>query len=128
MIDDPQRIRLTVEADYGFRRADEATALGLIVTELAINALRHAFPDQRAGNICVRYRFDAGNWTLSVSDDGIGARRGTGRPGLGTSVIEVLSRQLGAESTVASTDTGTTASVASRRAAPTLARQATGGR
>jgi two-component sensor histidine kinase len=122
MIEDPQRISLTVEADYSFRSADEATALGLIVIELVINALRHAFPDRRSGVIRVRYHLEAGNWTLSVSDNGIGVRHKPGRAGLGTSVIEVLARQLDADNALVSSEAGTTASVASRQRVSEFAR------
>ena len=118
MIDDPQRIVLTVEADFGFRAADDAKALGLIVTELVINALRHAFPDGRAGSITVRYRLEDGQWALSVADDGIGLRRKPGRSGLGTCVVEVLARRLRANTTLVSSGAGTTASVAGTRSLP----------
>ena len=49
-------------------------SLGLIVTELVINALKHAFPDHRKGKIVVSYHCDGDAWTLSVADDGVGIR------------------------------------------------------
>jgi two-component sensor histidine kinase len=72
--------------------------LGLIVTELVINALKHAFPGSRPGRVVVAYEIEPEGWTLSVTDDGIG-RPDPGRGakvGLGTSVVEALARQLGA--------------------------------
>ena len=46
--------------------------MGLIVTELVVNALKHAFPHNGAGAIVVRYESGPTNWRLSVSDDGMG--------------------------------------------------------
>ncbi len=112
MIHDPRHLSLTVEADDSTRNADDSMALGLIVTELVINALKHAFPDHRSGAIKVIYASRADSWTLSVSDNGIGMRLRPGKPGLGTSIVEALSRQLQAEHIVRSGDSGTTVSVA----------------
>ena len=69
--------------------------LGLIVTELIINALKHAFPDHRHGKITVDCEFRGPNWTLSVTDDGVGmpADPADVRAGLGTSIVEALARQ-----------------------------------
>ena len=44
MIHDHDKLRLTVEADESVADADVSVSLGLIVTELVINALKHAFP------------------------------------------------------------------------------------
>ena len=63
--------------------ADASVSLGLIVTELVINALKHAFPDRRKGKILVDYRAYGTEWTLSVRDDGVGMPEGETKPGLG---------------------------------------------
>lgn len=117
-IEEPPRITLTVDADYGMRSSDDATALGLIVTELVINALSHAFPDSRRGTIRVSYLASDEGWTLSVSDNGIGIRRPTAKAGLGTSVIEALANQLGAHDVSVSTEAGTTVSLTRRQSQP----------
>jgi two-component system, sensor histidine kinase PdtaS len=52
-----------------------AVSLGLIVTELMINALKHAFPGSEAGEILVNYDTGGSGWRLSVSDDGVGPGR-----------------------------------------------------
>lgn len=123
LIEDPARIALVVEADYGKRCAGDATALGLIVTELVINALRHAFPEQRGGTIRVNYQGDAAGWALTVSDDGVGIRQSPPRAGLGTSVIEALARQLGADEVSVSGDGGTTVRLARRLEPPARLRR-----
>lgn len=98
MIHDHDRIKLNVAADDSVVTADVSVSLGLIVTELVINALKHAFPGDRAGHIVVDYHADSADWTLSVTDDGIGtlASIADAKPGLGTSIVEALANQLGA--------------------------------
>ncbi|HET6971244.1 MAG TPA: ATP-binding protein, partial [Phenylobacterium sp.] len=99
MIQDPEQIALTVDADDSVVSSDVSISLGLIVTELVINALRHAFPKHRRGSIRVAYASTTDSWALSVTDDGVGLPvvGETPKPGgLGTSIIEALSRQLSA--------------------------------
>ena len=97
MIGDSTAIKLEVQADTGTVVSGEATSIGLIVTELVMNALKHAFPGGNGGLISVRYTVDEANWRLSVSDNGVGlqqdgARRG--HTGLGVAIVEALARQL----------------------------------
>jgi two-component system, sensor histidine kinase PdtaS len=97
MIQDPERLRLTVEVDDSVAEPEVSVSLGLIVTELVINALKHAFPAHRDGDIRVNYRADAQDWTLSVADDGVGMPLDVApKTGLGTSIVESLAKQLGA--------------------------------
>jgi PAS domain S-box-containing protein len=52
---------------------DRAVAVGLIVNELVSNALKHAFPDGRAGRVKVRLeRQEDGMCCLTVADNGVG--------------------------------------------------------
>jgi len=108
MIGDPQHIRLAVTGTGGVVDARVSISLGLIVTELVINALKHAFPDGRGGSITVDSTFRGPNWTLSVRDDGVGMPRDPCevRKGLGTSIVEALARQLGAVVETTSADPG----------------------
>ena len=94
MIDDSGRISLEVEADGSMAGADVSVSLGLMVTELVINALKHAFPDRRKGTIQVGYRSDGPNWTLSVRDNGIGPPAPDVAAGLGTGIVQALARHL----------------------------------
>jgi two-component sensor histidine kinase len=50
---------------------DDATAIGIIITELVNNAYLHAFPDN-LGEISVALTVEAGQATLMVIDNGIG--------------------------------------------------------
>jgi two-component sensor histidine kinase len=96
MISDPGALSISVEADESVVDADTSVSLGLIVTELVINALKHAFPIHVRGRVVVGYRSDGSQWTLTVKDDGVGmsAARTKAKPGLGTGIVEALAKHL----------------------------------
>jgi two-component sensor histidine kinase len=94
MIRDPKRLVLKVSVDESVVSADASVSLGLIVTELVINALKHAFPAGRRGTITVGYRSEGAKWSLQVKDDGVGMPDGESKPGLGTGIVEALAKQL----------------------------------
>jgi two-component sensor histidine kinase len=112
MIGDSRPLTLTVRTDVAEVSSHTAVSLGLIVTELVINALKHAFPADRADEVRVTYDLTAGGWTLAVSDDGVGrpAAGPDAHVGLGTTVVDALARQLGAK--VEHSDVGPGARVA----------------
>jgi two-component sensor histidine kinase len=110
MIDDPERLTLETKVDDTATNSDVSVSMGLIVTELVINAIKHAFPDQSVGGkIIVSFAADEGGWVLSVSDNGAGMPVGKerGAPGLGTGIVEALSKQLDASVTVLDAAPGT---------------------
>jgi len=112
MIQDHDKLRLRVEADDTVAVADVSVSLGLIVTELVINALKHAFPGDRGGDILVSYQSQDADWTLSVTDNGVGIHDGApAKVGLGTSIVEALAKQLGATVTMADAHPGARVSV-----------------
>ena len=113
MIRDHDRQTIEVHTDDSAVKADVSVSLGLIVTELVINALKHAFPGGRGGKISVDYLAHGPNWTLSVGDDGVGMPEdlASATPGLGTSIVEALARQLRARVQVADGRPGTVVSV-----------------
>lgn len=113
MIRDHDQLVLEVKADDSTCEADVSVSLGLIVTELVINCLKHAFPGGRLGKIEVGYHSRGPNWTLSVEDDGVGIPkdRASSTPGLGTSIVEALARQLSARVQVSDAHPGTLVSV-----------------
>lgn len=98
MIQDHDRLSLEVTVDGSIVKADISVSLGLIVTELVINALKHAFPGDRGGTILVDYQARGAGWKLSVSDDGVGTpeKMAEAKPGLGTGIVEALANQLDA--------------------------------
>jgi two-component sensor histidine kinase len=116
MIGEDRSTMLKVIADEGRLDSAQAVSIGLIVTELVINALKHAFPRGAGGHILVGYKAIGDGWTLSVSDDGVGIPKGTvpAKAGLGTSIVEALAKQLGASVDLADTQPGTKASIVRR--------------
>lgn len=119
MIGDSHPIALDVTADDGEIGSAEAVSLGLVVTELVINAIKYAFPDQRPdASVRVSYQSDAEDWTLTVSDNGVG-KTGDGAPaatgGLGTIIVKALIKQLDAQMTMTSTAGGLTVTIVGRR-------------
>jgi two-component sensor histidine kinase/CHASE3 domain sensor protein len=91
--------------------ARDATTIGIVVGELITNALKHAFPDQRVGQVWVRLSQDeAGVTTLCVEDDGIGLppEATEGHPGLGAMIIKQLVRQFNGETKYQQRDDGGT--------------------
>jgi len=107
MIGEDRPIKVEVRAGPGDVSSNQAVSIGLIVAELMINALKHAFADDStAGLIVVSYDVAESAWRLMVCDNGAGKPDGAiGRtpPGLGTSIVEALSRQLEAHVTVSRT-------------------------
>ena len=86
---------------------ERAVPLGLIVNELVTNALKYAFPDDRAGTIQIGFETLAqGEAILTVRDDGIGM--GSPRPGSsGTELMRRLVQQLGGQLDREERDSGT---------------------
>ncbi|MCW5714706.1 MAG: ATP-binding protein [Bauldia sp.] len=114
MIRDRAKISLEVSIDDSATSPEASVSIGLIVTELVINALKHAFPGLRQGKIVVTYRTHSTGWTLSVSDNGVGMPTDPdlGKPGLGTGIVTALAQQLGASVATVDADPGTLVSIA----------------
>ena len=114
MIGDPGRLVLTTEVDDSVVDSDTSVSLGLVVTELVINALKHAFPGRlQNGTIKVGFKSEGTAWTLVVADDGIGMPKNENdrKPGLGTGIVEALANQLGAVVMISDQAPGTKVSV-----------------
>jgi len=114
MIRDHNQLSLDVNVDDSVTTADVSVSLGLIVTELVINALKHAFPEDRNGKIKVDYQSHGPNWTLSVTDNGVGmpADGARAKSGLGTNIVQALTNQLQAHVKISGANPGTTVSIA----------------
>jgi two-component sensor histidine kinase len=127
MISEASKVKLTIEAGAGTVPSEQAVSLGLIVTELVINALKYAFPDpSKSGHVNVSYTTRVADWTLVVSDDGCGIKDDASRTmtGLGTTLVKALAQQLGCKISTVSNSGGTTISIqhiASETALPTAA-------
>ena len=115
MIGDNRPIVLKVVGDGGIVPSRQAESLGLIVTELVMNALKHAFADEKIeGVITVSYEIAGTDWKLSVSDNGVGKPDGAfaqGKSGLGTGIIKALAQQLDARVATSADANGTSVSI-----------------
>ncbi|WP_207792121.1 sensor histidine kinase [Siccirubricoccus phaeus] len=98
-------VSLVVEAESHKLDAERAVYLGLMVNEAVTNALKYAFPEERAGVVHVRLFRSSNDFVLTVTDDGIGlppegelmrAPPGPLPPGsgLGTRLMRALAAQL----------------------------------
>jgi chemotaxis protein methyltransferase CheR len=106
---------IKVVGEGGTATAREAESLGLIATELVMNALKHAFPIEKSdGRIVIAYDVDGANWKLSVADNGVGKPDGLfaqSKTGLGTGIVKALAQQLGAKVETLADAAGTTVSI-----------------
>jgi two-component sensor histidine kinase len=75
---------------------DAGTPLGLLAAEVILNACKHAFPDEREGEIAIVTETADGRIDLRICDNGIGHDPGRERPGngMGQRLIDNFVRQL----------------------------------
>jgi PAS domain S-box-containing protein len=101
---DPERIRLAMAPTAVLLPINSAIPCGLVVNELVTNALKHAFPEGRAGEIGLELAADGdGSVRLAVSDDGIGLPADFDvdqTTTLGLQLITLLAEQLGGTLTI----------------------------
>jgi len=69
---DPQFIRFRVEGEQTFLSIDTAVPCGLVVNEILSNALKHAFPGARRGEIVVSLHSTNNTCEMRIRDDGVG--------------------------------------------------------
>lgn len=103
------RIECRVDGDM-MMDVDICIPLSLVTSELITNALRHAFEGRPGGLLTIDVRRRSSALQISVADDGVGFEAvGALREGLGSNVIRMLSRQIGADVTIRSVpNAGTT--------------------
>ncbi|MBK8615310.1 MAG: tetratricopeptide repeat protein [Flavobacteriales bacterium] len=98
---DPSRITIRVEVPTLCLDVDTAIPIGLILNELILNALKHAFPAERQGTICVSLHLRSDGLHLSVGDDGIGMPDDIAPyqapTGFGTGMLRTFAEKLQAE-------------------------------
>jgi PAS domain S-box-containing protein len=77
-----------------------AIPCGLVINELITNALKHAFPGDRGGTICVSLERLADKLQLEVRDDGVGLPERwelASAESMGLRLVRTLTRQLAGE-------------------------------
>ena len=115
LIGGSRAISLTVNAQIGKAESSQVVSIGLIVTELVMNSLKHArLSETNDAQIIVAYEVAEASWKLSISDNGTGnpdLNVGMPKHGLGTSIVQALSKQLDAQLEVSSGPQGTTVTI-----------------
>ncbi|MBZ6078027.1 sensor histidine kinase [Microvirga puerhi] len=110
-------IGFKVAVEQHFLTEERAVATGLIVNELVTNSLKYAFPAEQPGMVMVAFHRENDEFTLIVSDDGIGLPFGPladrESTGLGRRLIHAMAAQLGGTAVVKprAGSSGTTATI-----------------
>jgi two-component sensor histidine kinase len=89
--------RLTVTAEPIEIDPDRAVAIGIIVNELVMNAVKYAYPDG-SGPIHVDLRAEGDELVLSIADDGVGLNVKTDprSTGMGQRIVTAMATKLNA--------------------------------
>lgn len=102
-------IALNVEAERHYVPQSVAVSIGLVINELLTNALKYAFPEDRAGEVSVLFRRGGDDFQLTVTDNGIGFTKGAGAKseGLGRRLVQSLAAQYGGSCEIGTRPDGT---------------------
>jgi two-component sensor histidine kinase len=91
-------IHLEIHIDNIFFNVNTAIPCGLIISELISNALKHAYPDGKQGEIVISFtRDEAGTYTQTVRDKGVGLPENLdfqNTDTLGLRLVNILAKQL----------------------------------
>jgi two-component sensor histidine kinase len=94
-----QRVKLEIDVERTSLPVGVAVPLGLIVSELVSNSLKHAFGNTASGSVRIAVERRGDQLELRVSDSGDGLPQGVDplrSPSMGLQIVSVLSRQIGA--------------------------------
>ncbi|WP_211865086.1 sensor histidine kinase [Neoroseomonas terrae] len=95
-------VRIDIDTEDLEMGSDQAISLALLLTEAVSNAMRHGFPEGRAGRILISLHVEGDTAHLVVEDDGVGlddAADGNS-DGLGMRLIEGFAGHLGGEAEI----------------------------
>ena len=89
--------RLTLQAETIEIDPDRAVAIGIIVNELVMNAVKYAYPDG-AGPIHVELKAEGDDLLVSIADDGVGLNVKTDprSTGMGQRIVSAMATKLDA--------------------------------
>jgi len=94
---DTKKIRMKISIENLHLSIDTSILLGLVLNELVTNALKHAFIDDRSGEIIIEDKSDELSFILSVRDNGVGLKEDIdvkNTKTLGIQLVNNLVRQL----------------------------------
>lgn len=91
-------VKLKVNVEDAFLDLNRSIPCGLVINELVSNALKHAFPDGRKGELVIDFRRERDNkFKLIVADNGVGFPEGLdfrNAESLGMRLVCILTEQL----------------------------------
>ena len=99
-VTDPTKIKLNMDINDIMLDINTAIPLGLIVNELVSNSMKHAFPNNKQGKIDIKFNLDNGNYSMIVSDNGIGFPQHyniENSDSLGLKIVNSLTEQIDGE-------------------------------
>jgi two-component sensor histidine kinase len=117
--------RLTLKAEPIEIDPDRAVAIGIIVNELVMNAVKYAYPDG-AGPIHVEFKAQGDDFLLTISDDGVGlnVKADPRSTGMGQRIVSAMASKLEASVERDPAHAGTRIVVRFPRAGTTVAKSA----
>lgn len=100
-------IAIELDAETHALPLRQAVSTGLIVNELVTNALKYAFPGDRAGIVRIAFRRENGSFALRVEDNGVGISGPVRGSGLGHTLVRGLTQGLHGQMTMTPLQPGT---------------------
>lgn len=95
-----ERIDLIVDTDELALDTSRAINLALIASEALTNAMKHAFPNGRQGNIRVDCHAEGDDAILTIADDGAGFAVTVREGALGLRLIRTMAKAVGGEAEI----------------------------
>jgi len=94
-----RQISIVTDVDEISMDLDLAIPTGLIVNELVINAIKHAFPNNQMGEINIGVKKQETGFTIKVRDNGVGIKLLEGKPvdktnAFGLELVESLAEKI----------------------------------
>ncbi|MFW5843725.1 MAG: sensor histidine kinase [Spirochaetota bacterium] len=94
------RVRFDLDLEEVGLDIDTAIPCGLLLNEILVNSLKHAFPDGREGTVSVSLHEDGDDYVIQAGDDGVGIPESVdfeSARSVGLELIRGLSTQAGAQ-------------------------------
>lgn len=89
-----QGFQMKLQIDERPLPPDEATYLGLLASEIMMNAFKYAFKDHPSPCLKLAYKTDEGGWSLKISDNGPGIDQVNKGDSYGQELIGLFAEQL----------------------------------
>jgi len=94
---DSDLVTLNLNVDDVMVDINTMIPVGLIVNELLSNCLKHAFPDDKSGQIDINFHYNPPKYLLTIGDDGVGFPENIDHKktkSLGLRLVDILSDQI----------------------------------